>query len=366
MDDLPANDRVGAEDGARELGPPGTHQPREAHDLAPGDRERDVEEPGRRGIARVALGGEALDPERRLAGACVPRRLNSRSTSRPTIILMMSSIVTSATSAEPTSRPSLSTVSRSHKDFTSSRRWLTKTMPMPLRLQVAADGEQPGHLALGEGRGRLVHDDELGRDRQRLGDLDHLLLGDRKIGDQPVGVEIEPDPFGDRHRLAPHPGPVHQPETQRLAADEDVLGHGQGGDQVELLVDRDDPALLRVERARELDALALELDPALVRRLGTRQDLQERRLAGTVLAQKRMDLARCHREVDTVDGEHAGKGLPDAGHAQERRRSAPMHESRPTRAHPMGRRRSCRPYSQLIWGVSSVRRAARPRRCCPR
>ena len=52
------------------------------------------------------------------------------------------------------------------------------------RPRVAAAGG-PGRTArstscVGQRRGRLVHDQDAGVERQRLGDLDHLLLGDRQ------------------------------------------------------------------------------------------------------------------------------------------------------------------------------------------
>ena len=47
-----------------------------------------------------------------------------------------------------------------------------------LLAQGADDAEEPGHLAAGEGGGRLVHDQDAGVEGERLGDLDDLLVGD--------------------------------------------------------------------------------------------------------------------------------------------------------------------------------------------
>ena len=50
-------------------------------------------------------------------------------------------------------------------------------------LQFVDDGKKRPDLALGEGAGRLIHDDELRVLAQRLGDRDQLLGGDRHIFD---------------------------------------------------------------------------------------------------------------------------------------------------------------------------------------
>ena len=50
--------------------------------------------------------------------------------------------------------------------------------PTPRAREVADDPEQLVDLGVVQRRGRLVHDQHVGVERQRLGDLDHLLLGD--------------------------------------------------------------------------------------------------------------------------------------------------------------------------------------------
>jgi len=44
--------------------------------------------------------------------------------------------------------------------------------------QLADSAKQLVDLRLGQRRGRLIHDQHLGVERERLGDLHHLLLGD--------------------------------------------------------------------------------------------------------------------------------------------------------------------------------------------
>ena len=109
----------------------------------------------------------------------------------------------------------------------------------PAGPQRAHHVEQPGHLGGGQRGGRLVHHDDPGLQRQRLGDLDDLLVGDGQPAADPARVERARRAGSNRAAaVGPHPAPVDAPAgQQRLAAHEDVLGHGQVGEQGRFLVD---------------------------------------------------------------------------------------------------------------------------------
>jgi hypothetical protein len=94
----------------------------------------------------------------------------------------------------------------------------------------------------------------------------------------------------------------------------DVLRHGEGGHQPEVLVHHAHPGLDGVARRVQLDGLAPEPDRAGVGPVQPGEDVREGGLAGTVLAEQRVDLARPDLEVDGVVGEDAaGEPLGDAG-----------------------------------------------------
>ena len=59
------------------------------------------------------------------------------------------------------------------------------------------------------------------------------------------------------------------------------------------------------------DGIAVDQDLALVRLLHAGEDADQRRLAGAVLAEQDMDLARIEVERDAVIGHHAGEALGD-------------------------------------------------------
>ena len=94
-------------------------------------------------------------------------------------------------------------------------------------------------------------------------------------------------------------------------AHENVLGDGQLREQQQLLEDRGDAAALGVMRVREANDIAVQADGALVGLVEAGDDLDQRRLAGAVLAEQGMHLAGADIEADPVQRAHAGKRLGD-------------------------------------------------------
>ena len=108
--------------------------------------------------------------------------------------------------------------------------------------QAAGDGEQPLDLDAAEGGGRLVHDQQAGVERDGLGDLDDLLVGDREAR-APGGAGRCATPSRSKRRSASAyiaARSMRRPRAERLAAHEDVLGDREVGEERRLLVDHRD------------------------------------------------------------------------------------------------------------------------------
>jgi hypothetical protein len=105
---------------------------------------------------------------------------------------------------------------------------------------------------------------------------------------------------------------VEEALVARLDPEHDVLGDRHHRDEHEVLVHHADPALDRVLRRAERDALAVEDDLTLVGLREPVEDVHQRRLAGAVLAEQRVNLAAAKVEVDVVVGDGAGKDLRDS------------------------------------------------------
>ena len=76
------------------------------------------------------------------------------------------------------------------------------------RAQAADDREQPLDLVGRERRGRLVEDEHARLDRERLGDLDQLLVRHRQAADRRADVEADVELLEQRLGLAAHLAPV--------------------------------------------------------------------------------------------------------------------------------------------------------------
>ena len=120
--------------------------------------------------------------------------------------------------------------------------------------------------------------------------------------------------------LVAHGAPVDpaRPGARRVA-EEDVLGDGELGKQQQLLIDRRDAGALGVVGRGEAGLAAVDQDRARVGLVDARTDLDQRRLAGAVLAEQRMDLAGVHVERDAGERAHARERLLDVAHLEERR-----------------------------------------------
>ena len=112
-------------------------------------------------------------------------------------------------------------------------------------LQLGDDAHEGVGLGEREARGRLVHDDQAGVERERLGDLDQLHLRQRQLGDGRIRLELDAEALEQRLHLLVQLLAVDQLEgaaVERLAADEDVGGDVQIVEEVQLLVDEGDAA----------------------------------------------------------------------------------------------------------------------------
>jgi hypothetical protein len=118
----------------------------------------------------------------------------------------------------------------------------------------------------------------------------------------------------------PWPG---EPEPGRFVAEHHVLRDAQPGHQVQLLVDGGDAGLVSGLRRAERRGSAIEGDLAGVRQVGPREHLDQRRLAGPVLAEQAVHLAGGDVEVHPVQRAHPGELLDDAPHRQQRRHGSP-------------------------------------------
>ena len=109
-----------------------------------------------------------------------------------------------------------------------------------------------------------------------------------------------------------------EPEAWAVEPQQHVLGDRLRRNEREVLMDHADPGGDRVAWRAEVDGTAVDADGALVGPVQAGEDVHQRALAGPVLAEQRVDLARSQVEVDVIVGEDAREPLDDAGRLEGR------------------------------------------------
>ncbi len=138
------------------------------------------------------------------------------------------------------------------------------------------------------------------------------MLADPQLPHARLRVELDPEAVqqpscGLQARLAIHEKTGDHP----FAAEKDVVGDAEFGDEVEFLMDDGDPGCLGVAHIGEAGGFSIDADGALVVRVDAGQDLHQRRLAGAVLAHERMDFARAQFEAHILERRDAAERFRD-------------------------------------------------------
>jgi hypothetical protein len=171
--------------------------------------------------------------------------------------------------------------------------------------------EQQGDGVLTQRGGRLVEDEDVRLEGQRLGELQQVRLGDGEAADAVLQVGGEADVGHDRAHGRPlvPVGIEHVPGDghAEVLRDRHVRQHGR------VLVHDRDPELAGQRRGQFVDHLAVHLNGPEVRLRRPRRDPHQRRLPGAVFTEQRMDLAGEHLERHVRQGGHGAEALRCAG-----------------------------------------------------
>ena len=136
-----------------------------------------------------------------------------------------------------------------------------------------------------QGGGDLVEHEQFGIERQCPGEVEHAQERQRQVSH--LLVEIEPVEVH-RGQLGPH-------RTDVGAGQPEVLGDGEVGCEGRVLEDGRQPGRLGIARPAQLGRPAVDGDGAGVGVQDAGEDLDHRRLAGTVGAEQGVRLARAAR-----------------------------------------------------------------------
>ena len=123
------------------------------------------------------------------------------------------------------------------------------------------------------------------------------------------------DPVEQRLGVAADGFPIDRAGAiDRILFEEDVLRHGELGDQGDLLEDHLDPLPDGIAGVVHLRLAPGDADAAGILGIDPGEDLDQRRLAGAVLAHEGVHLAGLETEIDVLQRDHAREALADPGH----------------------------------------------------
>ena len=247
----------------------------------------------------------------------------------PVIAATSSSIVASARSKCAERRPKRSTSTRSATSRASGSVCVISTTPSPWSRTRRMRSSTRRVWTHAEGGGRLVEEDHPFGPQRRAGDRHRLALSARQRGHRHRGV------LHRRHLEIVercHRPPAHRPLVgeHATAADLPAEEHVGGGVEVrrqgEVLVHGLDAQAVGVERRVERHRLAVEEDLPVVGGMDPRQHLDERRLAGAVVADQRRHRAGVDDEVGALQGVDRAERLDEhrALRAREWRSRSPI------------------------------------------
>ncbi len=180
--------------------------------------------------------------------------------------------------------------------------------------------EEHGHLSGRQGRSGLVHQEHARVVHQRPRDLDDLLMAQRERAEMGAGRDrLVADERQRPARGALLRGPVDgAPTRPSFATDEQVLRYGELGKELQLLVNHPHAQAGCVTRRREHDVAPIDAQATGRGPLDAREDLQERRLSGAVLADQCVNPAGLEAEVDACQRDRTRVRLADLTRLEQR------------------------------------------------
>ena len=184
-------------------------------------------------------------------------------------------------------------------------------------LQLADEGEQVVNLRICQNRGGLVQNQDLGIVvRERLGDLNHLLLGNRQGSDLCLGINGQMEAVQQLLGSAVLLGLVQENTLGGLASDVNIIRNGQVLHQVQFLMYDTDASVLCVLGAIDFDLLTEEFNGTAVLGVDTGQNLHQCGLTGAVFADQCHDFTAAHFELCVIQRVNTGEVFLNALHLQ--------------------------------------------------
>src|SRR5215212_5788529 len=184
--------------------------------------------------------------------------------------------------------------------------------------QATESREEKLHLTAVEGRGRLIQDEQPGPSHESLGNLDQLLIGEGKFARERFWIDDDAEISECRGGAGGDLRVVDPTIRGRQPAEVDIFGDGQMRAEAKFLMDGGDSALFGGPWRQVIDDGAIERDLAAVWLQHSSHEVDQRALAGAVLADEAVDLRPADLELDVSQHDVAGKRLRQPNRRQHR------------------------------------------------
>ena len=162
-------------------------------------------------------------------------------------------------------------------------------------------GEQLAPFEVRQRGGRFVEDQQPSIDGQGAGEQSHRPLDRAECRGIAADIDLHAEAIEDSGDATAQRCPSDEPESLGCPVSEHhVLGDGEPGDDCQLLMLRGDAMALRVVGVAERTDRAPDRQRPGVRPEGTGDDPDQRRLAGAVLAEQGVHLARSDADADVA------------------------------------------------------------------
>ena len=163
----------------------------------------------------------------------------------------------------------------------------------------------------------LIEQDDIGAGTHGARDGNDLALSARQHADRRANrLYGDLELVEERTRLALHAAAVDEPAATRQLADIHIGGNIQNLDQSEVLEHGGDTGLAGIGGRTKLAGFTIDHDGSGIGTVHAADGLDQRRLAGAIVADHRQDFARGHFEVDIGQGLDLTEGF---GNTRERK-----------------------------------------------
>ena len=209
------------------------------------------------------------------------------------------------------------------------------------RSEILHDLHQLVDLLRRENCRRLVEDQDFIVAVEHFENFGSLLHADGNILDLRVRIDAQTVALRQGDDLLARLLLLQEARLVRLHAENDIVQHREALDQLEVLVNHADVEVVGVVGVADFDNLSVLFNDAALRLIEPEEHAHQRRLAGTVFAEQRVDFPSLELEGDVVIGADAGKFLRDIQHLNDIFRFRQILHSFVCRKSPL-RQASCR------------------------